>query len=819
MTLKLTCCESPVDGVEHDARGQRHGAVDRRPGDRCCLSSFCSKSCDQRDLNDIREGWGLPASPATSTRWTTHVALLLFLSFSAYFCEENGILGRNFPSKNLETSFVYFSENPSARVATSKFKAGKTRNLGVNYLSESTHVNDAHSYTPLHGTGLSRYIGVHHEVATVARQWLILSHFDSDLNSVTIIEIILDVKIIKYCDKKVTLTLICTKSMEVSYYYYESGEDNDFLCLFDWSRPMLDWAVEVDNEFPLSDAEEVTGSHLDSFMEASNSKKPRKQAESGDQDISVAEESENLERFGDKIRQDVNNSEADIESNASPAEEGSASSDLRATPQKGKKRKRTKKNKTKDKGNDGNPQEEKSGRGRGRGRGRGARSTRGSRGAGTSTRSQVRENNEEDIARRALLDEGAQALLRTVNSVVGEEANFSYSLTNSGVARFRTPTQVPRSQSPDMSNPRMPRPGANPRPPSASGAPPRHGMQNQNLGQRLIALAAQPVVDAAAADGGRGREEHRRALASQNKEDRPQQPRLVPELTFEVTHLDDGPLYDDYKEAADLLCKARMAFDKTKPQAQRLKFNSKRIRSGDWLVWAEDEDTLEWLKRFFSDRSFSTHFKATLMSERGETVKYKVKVLAPDSARPFDELLSHLFDELGCFGYVRFTNETKWYKDPTVNERYMTAVKKKKSSQFKDGGAEFDKFIWIKMSLDAHEFLEANLHRLNYHFGVTKMSIERPPDRGDKRDNQGQVVQADQVATGVNQSPLGQRQDRGPGDQEQGERGQDPPVGVPPGNDGQNEQEREADEIMDAEDNEGANMQGDHRPRDNVGRE
>ena len=54
-------------------------------------------------------------------------------------------------------------------------------------------------------------------------------------------------------------------------------------------------------------------------------------------------------------------------------------------------------------------------------------------------------------------------------------------------------------------------------------------------------------------------------------------------------------------------------------------------------------------------------------------------------------LLAHLFEDLGCFGYVRFTNETKWYKDPAINERYMTAVKKKKTSQFQDEGAEYDK--------------------------------------------------------------------------------------------------------------------------------
>ena len=217
------------------------------------------------------------------------------------------------------------------------------------------------------------------------------------------------------------------------------------------------------------------------------------------------------------------------------------------------------------------------------------------------------------------------------------------------------------------------------------------------------------------------------------------------------------------EEAAMILAKARKVYDKTRPQSERLKFNSKKIRAGDWLVWAENDRTKDWLSDFFSTPDFSEFYKATLMASRGLMVKYKIKVPAPDSTTDFDPLLSHLFDELGCFGYVRFTNETRWYKDPKVNERYTAAIKKKKVSQFKDNDEEYDKFIWIKMSVEASRILEDNLDRLNYHYGVTKMTLERVPDRGEKRDNQGQVILA---GTGGNMEPLGrppQRQQSGGG--------------------------------------------------------
>ena len=149
------------------------------------------------------------------------------------------------------------------------------------------------------------------------------------------------------------------------------------------------------------------------------------------------------------------------------------------------------------------------------------------------------------------------------------------------------------------------------------------------------------------------------------------------------------------------------------------------------------------------------------MCDRGETVKYKVKVPAPDSTTDFDTLLSHLFEELGCFGYVRFTNETRWYRDPKVNERYQHAIKKKKVSQFKDDGEEYDKFIWIKLSLDAHEILSNNMDKLNYYYGVTKMTVEIPQDRGDKRNSQGQLVPFGTDPENANQVPLGPGPARG----------------------------------------------------------
>ena len=83
-------------------------------------------------------------------------------------------------------------------------------------------------------------------------------------------------------------------------------------------------------------------------------------------------------------------------------------------------------------------------------------------------------------------------------------------------------------------------------------------------------------------------------------------------FTFEITNLDWSPLEDDFLAPAELLAKERRLVDKERKRAglKVMRFDSKKLNSGDWIVLAKNEETKEWLSTFFNKESFASKFRA-----------------------------------------------------------------------------------------------------------------------------------------------------------------------------------------------------------------
>ena len=200
---------------------------------------------------------------------------------------------------------------------------------------------------------------------------------------------------------------------------------------------------------------------------------------------------------------------------------------------------------------------------------------------------------------------------------------------------------------------------------------------------RLLAL----VNEDGTTTQGRDREAHRQRIAELEKQNpapvnaKKNTPNQAPDThTFEVTKLDYTPVGNDFMKAATLLSEEKRRQDARFENDQIpkiLKINSRSIRTGDWLVWAEDDYTLCWLKEFFAYEGFAQQFRATLIADRGQLVKYKIKVQAPESLKSKEELAEYIFRGVPPLGYVRFADESRRYKNQEVNEAYYKAQKKK----------------------------------------------------------------------------------------------------------------------------------------------
>ena len=202
--------------------------------------------------------------------------------------------------------------------------------------------------------------------------------------------------------------------------------------------------------------------------------------------------------------------------------------------------------------------------------------------------------------------------------------------------------------------------------------------------------------------------------------------RAPPEMTFEITMLDLSPIGDYYKDAAALLAEARKAEDRMRPVGWSLKFNSRKLRSQDWIVWALNQDTMTWLKAFFASEYFAPFYRASIVAERGQLVKYSIGVTAPDSMMyTHEEIIEELFKAMPRMGYYRFFDEQKRYKDEEDIKAHKEAKQKKKDYV---GKGDYDKMIWVRMSQQAHETVMKNEHLLGIWVGVGCLDVTRLTD-------------------------------------------------------------------------------------------
>ena len=240
---------------------------------------------------------------------------------------------------------------------------------------------------------------------------------------------------------------------------------------------------------------------------------------------------------------------------------------------------------------------------------------------------------------------------------------------------------------------------------------------------------------------GRQREAYRQMLeannpvASPNKNKKSQKERVPPERTFEITFRNWDPVHDEYLIPAGLLAKARKAEDRQRrlTGAEKLKLDSRLLRSGDWIVMARNDNTKEWLSEFFERQEFLNDFRATIMSMQ-TNLKYAVRVHPPDSAENTnEEVLSHLFQDYDDLGYVRIVNESRSYKDKDgeINKAYHKALKKR--IDFDDKGTPFIKTIWIRMSAEAEERIKAEPDLLDLGIGATELEFEKAKEKQTKK--------------------------------------------------------------------------------------
>ena len=238
---------------------------------------------------------------------------------------------------------------------------------------------------------------------------------------------------------------------------------------------------------------------------------------------------------------------------------------------------------------------------------------------------------------------------------------------------------------------------------SALGFVTQQGLEREAVARKRIALL----------------EKNNPLSSTQNRDAKKQAP---DNYTYEITLPDFNPVHDLYKKAARMLMEAREEYEDTR-DGFYLKFNSRSLRSGDWIVWAEDDSTLSWLGSFFHDELFTAKFRATLVSDRGPLVRYAIKVQGLTAEKENKTIVDRLFRETGYPGYVRISDELRWYTDPAIQKANLLAKKQKKS--FKPPlDAEYDKMFFLKVTQHAHKIMQENWDRLRIHQGVGKLKIE-----------------------------------------------------------------------------------------------
>ena len=333
---------------------------------------------------------------------------------------------------------------------------------------------------------------------------------------------------------------------------------------------------------------------------------------------------------------------------------------------------------------------------------------------------------------------------------------------------------------------RSPVPGQNPgnpllRPPVFAQSPLGMGARPQRHptpGQEAGDMSAEGIA----------REQHRmRLLMEHNPVPEPvkkkQKARVPDDFTFEITYPDMQPIHEDFMVAADMLGEARMKADKEKNRNRAkgtpkiiLKIDSRKLRSGDWIVMAEDCYTKTWLTEYFATAEFKEKFTATLVSERGDTFNYSIKIQPPDSRRDNDELMAYILEDVEEQGYWRINNESRFYKDKDnsgeTNKAYHKSLKK--GTPFDDHGVPYVKTLWLRMNALANEVFEADPTDLNIYFRSGKIEIDKVKDKKKKK-------QTGESGANVNGSQSNRN------DEEMN--GQEPQTGGATGNAGDDDQE------------------------------
>ena len=198
-----------------------------------------------------------------------------------------------------------------------------------------------------------------------------------------------------------------------------------------------------------------------------------------------------------------------------------------------------------------------------------------------------------------------------------------------------------------------------------------------------------------------------------------------PSMTFEVYYRDYSALGDDFVDAARLLARARREEDEQRELGRGLKLDSRSIWTGDWIVFAENEDTKAWLYEFFDSDDFIQEFRAVLVSSRGQLVKYSIEVQYPDSLDENLTIMKHVLNRFRDIGYVRYADEKRKFKCKETQSNYDTIKSTEKKEQFFARGVSFIKFIYFKMSMSAHLIFQEEQEKVNVDYGVRKLKIRR----------------------------------------------------------------------------------------------
>ena len=327
-----------------------------------------------------------------------------------------------------------------------------------------------------------------------------------------------------------------------------------------------------------------------------------------------------------------------------------------------------------------------------------------------------------------------------------------------------TPTST-TPQTPGASPSNLTPMGPPPTPSSQSG----HARSTSNIRNSLLAISRD---ESPATSQGRDRERHRRELAQavarieqNNPSSEPvkkdESNRAPDNRTFEIQQLDSSPLGTRFREAAALLTAARREHDGGKLPKDRLRFDSRKTRSQDWIIWTLCDRTMEWLTSFLYG-DFSQNFKPVLVSDRGPVYKYGIRATYPDSVNFSDEeVIDQVVEVNKVPGWKRYHGTTIRYKDNALDRAYKQATKDNKVNSFLANTTEddeFSKLVMIRVDQDGHEYMEANLKSFSLGLGVMDLQVfriksnqekeqEKKAEEANKRQNENREPRIDSTPT------------------------------------------------------------------------